>query len=300
VKYILETCSTLFNYARRQRHLSPYADNPLLTIEIGRIPVEDAKPITVFDRDTERRFFQVCDAWQLPVFLTLLLTGLRPGELVHLLLPEDLDLETGWLHVRNKPKLGWQVKTRNERSIPLAPVSAVLLRRTIGERCTGPVFRQRRCDAGYDPPLGGLSTEMLAREIERRAAICQSAVQEDLQRHARQTAARTVWRDMGALRTDWIRTEFMQLTAVIGMPEVTAPKTLRHTFATILQDANVDPLIRNELMGHSPAAAMAGSTGLGMTTRYTHTRSETKSTQLEAAICNHPPADVAMRYDSIH
>ena len=53
-------------------------------------------------------------------FLTLLLTGMRPGELCHLLLPDDIDLETGWLYVRNKPKLGWQVKTRNQH-IPLIP-----------------------------------------------------------------------------------------------------------------------------------------------------------------------------------
>jgi hypothetical protein len=31
---------------------------------------------------------------------------------------DDLDLFSGWLRVRNKPKLGWQVKTRNERDIP--------------------------------------------------------------------------------------------------------------------------------------------------------------------------------------
>jgi hypothetical protein len=36
----------------------------------------------------------------------LTLTGLRPGELTHLLLPDDLDLDTGWLYVRNKPRLG--------------------------------------------------------------------------------------------------------------------------------------------------------------------------------------------------
>ena len=49
----------------------------------------------------------------------MLLTGLRPGELTHLLLPDDLDLSASVLRVRNKPRLGWQVKTRNEREIPL-------------------------------------------------------------------------------------------------------------------------------------------------------------------------------------
>jgi hypothetical protein len=59
---------------------------------------------------------------------------------------------------------------------------------------------------------------------------------------------------------------------------------LRHTFATILQDANVDPLIRNELMGHVPAISPAPGAGLGMTAVYTHTRPETKRRQLENAL----------------
>jgi integrase len=49
VKYILETCCTLFNFAQRHRHLSPYADNPFRLLEIGRIPVEDARPIEIFE-----------------------------------------------------------------------------------------------------------------------------------------------------------------------------------------------------------------------------------------------------------
>ena len=107
--------------------------------------------------------------------------------------------------------------------------------------------------------------------------------------------ARGVWRDLGTLRTDWIRTEFMRVTRAIDCGEITAPKTLRHTFATILQDANVDPLVRNELMGHAPSAAgnLSGSghgstQGLGMTAIYTHTRPETKRRQLEAAFADRP------------
>ena len=133
LKYILETCSILFNYARKNRHLSPYAENLFQTIEIGRIPVEDARPITVFTPEQEDRFLKACDDWQLPLFLTLLLTGLRSGELTHLLLPDDLDLDGGWLHIRNKPKLGWQVKTRNERDIPLVPVLVDVLRAAVDD-----------------------------------------------------------------------------------------------------------------------------------------------------------------------
>ena len=80
LKYILEICSILFNYARKNRHLSPYAENPFQTIEIGRIPIEDARPITVFTPEQEEKFLEACDGWQLPLFLTLSLTGLRSGE----------------------------------------------------------------------------------------------------------------------------------------------------------------------------------------------------------------------------
>ena len=145
VKYILETCSTMLNYAQRHRHLSPYAENPFRTIEICRIPVEDSKPIDIFTPEQERAFFKRCDDWQFPLFLLLLLTGLRPGELTHLLLPDDLDLADGWLHVRNKASLGWRIKTRNEREIPLPPVLVEVLKHLIGSREAGPVFRQRRC-----------------------------------------------------------------------------------------------------------------------------------------------------------
>ena len=85
----------------------------------------------------------------------------------------------------------------------------------------------------------------------------------------------------------------------MGMPEITAPKTLRHTFATSLQDANVDPLIRNELMGHAPSSAAFGGPGLGMTAIYTHTRPETKRNQLEGALVMRPAnAMAAAWYES--
>jgi integrase len=85
--YILECCRTLFNYAAKRRHLPPYADNPFAALEIERIPVEHVRPIALFSAEQEKAFLEACDAWQFPLFLTLTLTGLRPGELTHLLLP---------------------------------------------------------------------------------------------------------------------------------------------------------------------------------------------------------------------
>ena len=63
-----------------------------------------------------------------------------------------------------------------------------------------------------------------------------------------------------------------------------APKLLRHQFATALQERRVDPLIRNELMGHVAAGERTAGHGLAMTAVYTHTRPETRRQQLEAAL----------------
>jgi integrase len=293
VKFILETCCSLFNYAQRYRHLPPYAENPFRTIEVGRIPIQDARPVAAFTDDQQRQFLEACDDWQFPVFLTLLLTGLRPGELVHLLLPNDLDLETGWLRVRNKPKLGWQVKTRNERDVPLVPVLADVLRKELGNRRTGPIFRQRRFTEGYTAPLDVRLPDALERELVGRIARLEAGAGAVLVRSDRLTVAKSVWRDIGALKEDWIRIEFKRITCGIGLPEITAPKTWRHTFATILQDANVDPLIRNELMGHMPGGVGLSGRGLGMTAVYTHTRPETKRRQLEAALLTRPAVEFA-------
>jgi integrase len=108
--------------------------------------------------------------------------------------------------------------------------------------------------------------------------------------------AKAVWLGAGALKTDMVRTEFMGLTGKIGHPEITAPKTFRHTFATILQDANVDPLIRNELMGHVPAGVAMPGVGLAMTAVYTHTRPETKRQQLENALANRVAVEYAKKW----
>ena len=54
---------------------------------------------------------QAASDWAFPIHFVLAKTGLRVGELAHLLI-EDLDLEQRWLYVRNKAELGWRVKPR--------------------------------------------------------------------------------------------------------------------------------------------------------------------------------------------
>jgi len=207
------------------------------------------------------------------------LTGLRSGELVHLLLPEDIDLEARVIRVRNKPDLGWRTKTRNERDIPIVQELADVLRRTIGGRRNGLLFLRRRFINRQNTPMfSGCDRQQLAAELARRS----EALGEEYTRFEEARIAKSAWRDAGAIKETTLRVEFMQVTEKIGLTHVTCPKLLRHMFATSLQEANVDPLIRQELMGHAPGPRSGN--GLGMTTVYTHTRDATRRSQLEKAM----------------
>jgi len=293
VRYILETCRSLFAFAAKRRHLSPYAENPFSSLDLDRMPVEDARPIVILSSEQERGLLQACDDWQFPIFLTLMLTGLRPGELTHLLLPDDVDLEGRVLHIRNKPRLGWQVKTRNEREVPLVSVLAEVLREFIGERRIGPLIVRRSLQFAEAEEFMLQTPETMRRALETRVQEASSSGSSQSVRALIQLEARGVWRDAGAIRTERIRKEFMQLTRQLGLPELTAPKSLRHLFATGLQDGNVDPLIRCEIMGHSHGRSGGG---LGMTANYTHTRPETKRKQLEDAFSSRAAVVIASEW----
>lgn len=292
VIYILQVCRSLFNFALKRRYLPPYTDNPFSAIRIGRIPIEDAKPVILMTADQERAFFEVCDDWQLPLFGTLLLTGLRPGELTHLLLPDDVNLEQGWLLVRNKPALGWQVKTRNQRKLPLIPEAVRLLRMAIGSRYSGPVFIRRKLADHGTPPLGATSISQLEAQAQRW--VESEAVRHggDLSRHQRRRICQRLWIELGVVKEDRLRIEFSRLTKQIGAPELTAPKVLRHMFATALQEGRVDPLIRNQLMGHVPADQHRGHGSLGMTAVYSHAGPEIVRRQLAQAMQDRPAVHI--------
>jgi integrase len=277
IQFILETCRSMYNFALKRRHLPPYVGNPFRELPLDRLKIQDAKPIFVFDEPTELAFFKAASAWAFPIHFTLAKTGLRVGELTHLLV-EDLDLETGWLHVRNKTELGWRVKTGNERDVPLLAEVVAVLRAVIGGRQAGPVFIRERL-LGKHPVLVGNRQEM-GQVCEER----QRAADQPLSRSAMQKIARRVWWDAGAVKADAVRNSFVALMVKVGYPEATCPKSWRHSFATLLQDANVDPLIRQITLGHSPN----GSNGLGMTASYTHTRRQTQREQIEGALRRWP------------
>jgi len=276
VQFILETCRAMYTYAGKKRHLPPYVPNPFAELPIDRMRIEDSKPVFVFDEATEQAFFENTPRWAFAIHFTLAKTGLRVGELVHLLI-EDLDLSSGWLTVRNRPELGWRVKTGHGRVVPLVTELVLVLKAVIGIRVQGLVFLRERLEGC--PALGGDSTALI-KELKQRCV----AVGHPLTRVERHALARRVWHDAGAVSPDEIRNSFCRITRKIGYAAATCPKSWRHSFATLLQDANVDPLIRQLTLGH----ATTSSGGLGMTANYTHTRPETQKHQIEQALRRWP------------
>lgn len=285
IQFILEACRAMFGYAIKRRHLSPYSENPFAGLRLEKMPIENSKRIELFTPEEETRFLEACDAWQLPIFVTLMLTGLRPSELTHILLPDDVDWERGVLRIRNKPALGWQVKTRNEREIPLVPPLRSFLEQFVGERTAGPLFLRRRFSGG-ETPLLGYATFREMEQVARQRHEAAESVDDVSNGEVRSKVLRGIWRDAGAIRAERIREEFMRVCRRIGLSEQTCPKMLRHLFATALQDANVDPLIRNEVMGH--VVGGHGGRDLGMTAVYTHTRATTRLAQLSEAMRERP------------
>jgi len=125
------------------------------------------------------------------------------------------------------------------------------------------------------------------REMERVCLQRQKEAQAErqtLDRMQVEKIARSVWWNAGIVKADAVRNSFVRIMDTIGHSEATCPKSWRHSFATLLQDANVDPLIRQHTLGHKPT----NSNGLGMTANYTHTRGETQRQQIEQALRRWP------------
>ena len=276
IRFILEVCRSLYGFAARRRHLPPYSDNPFESLAIDRMRIDDAKRIFVFDAQTELAFLKGCRDWEFAVHATLAKTGMRPGELCHLLI-EELDLDGGWIRVRNKPELGWSVKTRNERDIPLVDELRDLLRQQIVNRAAGPVFLRPLFRSASS--VG--NRETLGSRLGKRIAESRDLVGREPTRAERAKLAARIWMDAGALDPDQVRQSFIRVANRVGLAGATCPKSWRHTFATLLQDANVDPLLRQVTLGHKPSG---GGGALGMTAVYTHSRPATHAHEICRAL----------------
>ncbi|KKK97770.1 hypothetical protein LCGC14_2649420, partial [marine sediment metagenome] len=281
VRFVLSACRSMYHYALKHRMLPPHSENPFSTLRIERMRLDDAKPIHVFSADEEHGFLAACDAWQFPIFFVLANLGLRSGELTHLLV-ENADLDHATLHICSKADTGWWVKTRTDRAIPLPGPLAELLSRVVAGRRAGVLFSQRGCGDVRTARLPDATHDALAREHARRLRSASTRPDEPPSPSEQMRLAGRLWLDAGAITNDRIRLEFMRITRRIGLANVTAPKCWRHTFATLMQEAGVDPLIRQQTMGHTPTDRSKGI--LGMTGVYTHTPPDLHRQQLQRVL----------------
>jgi integrase len=259
IRFILSTCRTAFSFALKHRYLPPYAGNPFSELPIDAMgdrhdthgPLLTAKELDAL--------LEACTAWQYPLFAVLAGTGMRTGELVHLLI-EDVDLDSDVVHIRSKPELMWWIKTGRQRDLPLTLALRQVFAEAIGDRTAGFVFLNEPHASGQRQPAKRFASPLSLRrhlvELAEAARAELDVSEKDVER-----CVRTFVRALGQIPEKRVRAEFMKLTAKIGRPEVTRAHSLRHVFTTRAQEMGMNPLMVQQLLGHST---------LSMTARYTH------------------------------
>ena len=252
-------CRTAFNWACKRRYLPPYAENPFSVLPIDRMFKKTKTEVRLLTPNEQRSFFETCDEWQMPIFVVLATYGLRVGELTHLLV-SDVRLEDGVFAVRSKPEMFWQVKTERERLLPLPQEMLSILSHLIGDRKEGFLFVNKPFFLGKKEPVATFdSPRAISASLQELAEEAQHV--EDQGPRAIKRRVSDYLRKLGQIPEKRVRQEFMKITEKIGCPDVTRVHSLRHLFSTRAQENGVNPLLVQDILGH---------TTLGMTSTYTH------------------------------
>lgn len=273
VKFILSTCRTAFNWAGRRRMVPPFAENPFSTFPIDQLRDSAAEDEgqRVFSLEQEKAFFEACSEWQKGIFLTLATYGMRVGELTHLLV-ENVDLGAGTIQVCSKPELFWRVKTARRRQLPLTTRMKWLFARLIGDRKAGFVFLNEQYATRRTKFASRFESDSGFRQHLEKVVADLIAGKPDASERDKRRAVVTYSRRMGQIPVKRIQSEFCKLTERIGCPQFTRTHDLRHLFSTRAQEEGTNPLLVQEMLGH---------TTLSMTKRYTHLGMDTKREAIE-------------------
>lgn len=137
INYELRVIRTFLRWCVARNHLFV---NPATNVEWLRIPkVSMPKFLTT---EELKRLFAACDDRDRRLFATILMTGMRRGEVQHLTWA-DINFELGVVFIQAKPQYDWKPKT-DERIIPMSPALREVL---IAHRATcandGLVFPNR-------------------------------------------------------------------------------------------------------------------------------------------------------------
>ena len=120
INYELRTLFTFCQWAIKQNHLFL---NPVTSVERFRV-AKRALPRFMTTEEL-KSFFAACDEQERRLFMSILLTGMRKGEVEHLTW-SDINFDLGVILIQAKPEFGWQPKT-DERIIPISGVLRQLL-----------------------------------------------------------------------------------------------------------------------------------------------------------------------------
>lgn len=163
INYELRVLFTFFAWAIKRNHLF---SNPVALVERFRLP----KRVLPKFMTTEqlKKFFGACDEDERRLFMSILLSGMRKGEVEHLTW-SDISFELGVIFIQEKPEFGWKPKT-DERLIPISPMLRELLVIQYAKRTSDLLVFANRA--------GNRNTHMLARlkKVCERAGIRSSTV----------------------------------------------------------------------------------------------------------------------------
>lgn len=270
IVFILSTCRTLFDYARKCHLLSPYEENPFSNFPIEQMRSREPSSVEYLNGGQISDFFGACDDWQFPLFFILNLYGLRVGELVHLLI-SDVDLPDERFFIRSKPFMLWYTKTSREWVLPIIPQVRPLFKNLIGDRKEGFLFLSRPHAEGRRKVCKFENRQMLESHISNMVEQLKGGNSNPSDEELFNLTRRVLHR-LGKIREDKVRLEFMKVAAGIGRSDVTMVHSLRHLFATLAEENGLNPLTVQTILGHSR---------LEMTRYYTHTGLEAKKAAVQ-------------------
>jgi site-specific recombinase XerD len=158
VNYELQVLRTFFRWAMAHNFILV---NP--TARVERLRISKRAIPKFLTTDQLKRLFTACSASERRLFVTILMTGMRRGEVEHLTW-SDVNFELGVIFIQEKPEWDWKPKT-DERLIPISPaLRAVLVQQHALRRNDGLVFPNKE---------GNLDTHILPKlkKVGRKAGL---------------------------------------------------------------------------------------------------------------------------------
>jgi hypothetical protein len=231
-RYVLDTVRAMFHWAAdaQRGNLLPVGFiNPFRRTQFAN-DRRDAQNLLQPDISMEMAadLLSICDEFQLPIFATLALYGLRPAELGWLFRE---DLKDNWLRVVSQPELAYTTKGRRDKQFPFLDCLRLVWPREGSHLGEGLIFHRR--NSALQPSLMVATRQSLARRFQLDLAT--TSLSAALRRRRRDS----VLASAGQLTYDHIRLEFGKLARPLRWPVSATMKDFRHLFATSLENAGV-------------------------------------------------------------